>query len=513
MLYNSVRYCMSPEAAAGKPAEQSSPALEVAHVLFMDIVGYSRLPMDHQTEAIRTLQEIVGGTPEFQEAQAAEELICLPTGDGMALAFFGDALRPVVCARRICAALKKNSPFGLRMGIHSGPVYRIADINANLNVAGGGINLAQRVMDCGDAGHILLSETAADVLSQLSAWKPAIHDLGKVEVKHRVVVHIFNLFTDEFGNPNLPIRVSPPVGDLNPNPFDPWRPAVPPVFVGRSTLLAKITDAIDEGRSVSLVGDWRIGKSSLLKTCMIRLEKSGRPAKLLSGGGTEGASPSSFVEHATGRKAGDGADAAADVLASWSKQVAKPGLMPALLVDEFDALVVRFEHRFFERLRGMLDYLCVIASSRRELDRVYTDLGRTSPFQNRFELLWVGLLEDEAAEQLASRCEQLLPAGSHALVREWAGRHPFFLQLFSRKLVDSQRREESAEDAKEQFLAEGGARLRELWGSLSDKDKQTMRAAVDSPQPQARTLRRRGLLTEEGRPFGRLLVEWLKEEN
>jgi hypothetical protein len=495
-------------------SESKVHELQIAHVIFMDIVGYSRLPMDHQRQAISGLQNIVAQTPEFQLAQANQELICLPTGDGMALVFFGDPLLPALCARRIEPAVRATAKFGVRIGVHSGPVYRIADINANLNVAGGGINVAQRVMDCGDAGHILLSESAASVLLQLSNWSHAVHDLGHVEVKHGVVLQIYNLYTDDFGNASMPSKIRPPLPSLpdRSSLFDPWTPAVPPIFVGRSALLAKISDALDEGRSISLVGDWRIGKSSLLKTCMMRLEKSARPAKLLSGEGPEGASPASFVERATGMKAAGGADAAANVLATWSKQVGKPGLVPALLVDEFDALVVRFEHRFFERLRGMLDCLCIIASSRQELDRVYNDLGRTSPFHNRLELCWIGLLEDGAAEELLHRCEQVLPATSSALIREWAGRHPFFIQLLSRKLLDGHKYGEGPECAQEAFLAEGGSRLRELWATLSDKEQQTVRASLECPQPQARSLRRRGLLTEDGRPFGRLLVEWLKDD-
>ena len=299
------------------------------------------------------------------------------------------------------------------------------------------------------------------------------------------------------------------------NPYDPWTPAIPPGFVGRGGTLARLQKAIAEGRSVSLVGDWRIGKSSLLTTCMLGLHESGRTAKLLSGQGREGTSPAIFVECATGVRSADTPDAAADTLSNWARQAHKPGMVPALLVDEFDAVVTRFDPRFFERLRGMLDYLCLVVSSSREIDRIYKDIGRTSPFVNRLELCWVGLIEDEAAEELARRSAPALPASAGIMVREWAGRHPFFIQLFGRKLVDSCRYGESAEIALEQFLAEGGSRLRELWGTLSERDQQIIRASVDAPQTEsaARSLRRRGLLTEEGRPFGRLLTEWLLEEN
>ncbi|MGC4049162.1 MAG: ATP-binding protein, partial [Paludibaculum sp.] len=297
------------------------------------------------------------------------------------------------------------------------------------------------------------------------------------------------------------------------NPFDPWTPATAPHFVGRSGLLSRLQDAMDEGRSVSLVGDWRIGKTSLLRMCMSRLESSGRTARLLSGEGHEGASVADFVESATGVRAENTPDAAADQLSSWAREVQKSGLPAALLVDEFDALVARFEHRFLERLRGMLDYLCMVVSSRRELDRLYKELGRTSPFHNRLELRWVGLLEPEASEQLIARSAGLLPPDAASMVQEYAGRHPFFIQLFGRKLIDSCRYGESLEEAKDQFLAEGSSRLRELWGTLSERDQKTLKAAIETPQTSAAGLRRRGLLTEDGRPFGRLLVEWLKDDN
>jgi TolB-like protein/class 3 adenylate cyclase len=190
------------------PADSGSKrTLEMAHVLFMDIVAYSQLPMDEQTRLIEKLQQIVRNTTEFSRAQKRRQLLRLPTGDGMALVFFGDAEGPVRCALEIGRAVRELSDLKLRMGIHTGPVQRVEDINANRNVAGGGINLAQRVMDCGDAGHILISKTVSDVLEQVSTWKTALHDLGEAEVKHGVRVHLYNLFTDEAGNRGLPQKL------------------------------------------------------------------------------------------------------------------------------------------------------------------------------------------------------------------------------------------------------------------------------------------------------------------
>lgn len=190
----------------GQAADGTSDAdhLEIAHVLFIDIVGYSRLPMDSQRRVIGLLQNTVRGTAEFIRAQAKNQLISLPTGDGMALVFFGSPEDPIKCAIAIDRALRDREDVKLRLGIHSGPVYRIHDINAEHNVSGAGINIAQRVMDCGDAGHILVSDEAARTLKQLSTWQGRLHDLGETEVKHGVRVHIHNLCEPGVGNPALP---------------------------------------------------------------------------------------------------------------------------------------------------------------------------------------------------------------------------------------------------------------------------------------------------------------------
>src|SRR5271165_165385 len=190
-----------------EPAPPSVPTLEIAHVLFMDIAAYSKLPMDQQQKLLWELQEAVRSTQAFARAHKDDKLISLPTGDGMALVFFGDPEFPVRCAVELSRALHQHPEIKLRMGIHTGPVYRVDDINAARNVAGGGINMAQRVMDCGDAGHILVSNTVADVLAQVSTWSEVFQDLGEAEVKHGVRVHIYNLCTDEAGNTELPQKL------------------------------------------------------------------------------------------------------------------------------------------------------------------------------------------------------------------------------------------------------------------------------------------------------------------
>jgi len=178
--------------------------IEIAHVLFIDIVGYSKLLINEQHELLQELNQIVRATEAFRAAEAAGKLIRLPTGDGMALAFATSPEAPVQCALEISRALKSHPELRVRMGIHSGPVSGLSDVNDRSNIAGAGINMAQRVMDCGDAGHILLSRRVAEDLEQYRQWRPYLHDLGECEVKHGVRVSVVNLYTEELGNLELP---------------------------------------------------------------------------------------------------------------------------------------------------------------------------------------------------------------------------------------------------------------------------------------------------------------------
>jgi TolB-like protein/class 3 adenylate cyclase/Tfp pilus assembly protein PilF len=178
--------------------------LEIAHVLFVDIVGYSKLSINEQGAAVDELNEVVRVSEQFQKAEAASRLIKIPTGDGMALVFYTSPEAPAQCAIEISRAVKEHPRLQLRMGIHSGPVSGIVDVNERANLTGAGINLAQRVMDCGDAGHILLSKHVAEDLEEYERWRPLLHDLGECEVKHGMRVSIVNLHTDQVGNPQLP---------------------------------------------------------------------------------------------------------------------------------------------------------------------------------------------------------------------------------------------------------------------------------------------------------------------
>ena len=178
--------------------------LEIAHVLFIDIVGYSKLSINDQHAAVEKLNRIVRASEQFQRAEAANRLIRIPTGDGMVLVFYTSPEAPAQCAVEISGALKEHPRLQVRMGIHSGPVSGVVDVNERANLAGAGINMAKRVMDCGDAGHILLSKHVAEDLEEYEKWRPFLHDLGSCEVKHGVRVSVVNLYEDQFGNAKLP---------------------------------------------------------------------------------------------------------------------------------------------------------------------------------------------------------------------------------------------------------------------------------------------------------------------
>src|SRR5437764_7157024 len=189
------------------PEIKREVTLEIVHVLFLDIVGYSKALTDEQQQLVDRLNQVVRGSEEFREAADADRLIKIPTGDGMALIFYNSPEQPVNCAVEISRVLK-NSSLPVRMGVHSGPVSAVTDLNDRTNAAGVGINVAQRVMDCGDTGHILVSKRVAEDLQQYSRWRPDLHDLGEVEVKHGERVHVFNFYTDDAGNSDLPKKVT-----------------------------------------------------------------------------------------------------------------------------------------------------------------------------------------------------------------------------------------------------------------------------------------------------------------
>src|SRR6476659_2233435 len=189
------------------PASSPDVKLEIGHVLFLDIVGYSKLLITEQSELLRKLTAAVVETEQFRIADAEHKLVRLPTGDGMALVFRDNPEAPLKCALELSKRLKSYPELRVRMGIHSGPVNEVVDVNGRTNITGAGINIAQRVMDCGDAGHILLSKRVADDLEQYPQWREHLHELGPVEVKHGVKLDLVNFYNTEVGNEVLPEKV------------------------------------------------------------------------------------------------------------------------------------------------------------------------------------------------------------------------------------------------------------------------------------------------------------------
>src|SRR5713101_1113842 len=190
------------------PAEvKKEIELEIAHVLFLDIAGYSKLSVNEQHARVDELNGIVRLSDQLQKAEAANRILKIPTGDGMALVFYKSPEEPAQCAFEISRALKEHPRLQIRMGIHSGPVSGVVDVTERTNVAGAGINIARRVMDCGDVGHILLSRHVAEDLAEYERWRPFLHDIGAFEVKHGVPVSVTNLYSDEVGNKKLPSKL------------------------------------------------------------------------------------------------------------------------------------------------------------------------------------------------------------------------------------------------------------------------------------------------------------------
>jgi len=216
--------------------------LEIAHVLLIDVVGFSKLLVDEQIEFLKELNQIVRSTECFRTAETAGKLIRVPTRDGMALLFFHSPEEPAQCALEISQALKNYPQIQLRMGVHSGPVNQVTDVNDRTNIAGAGINVAQRVMECGDAGHILLSKHLADDLAEYRHWRPHLHDLGECEVKYGLRLHLVNLYKDSLGNPAVPEKLRR--GKRWKQAAVPVRPIIAPRWPKSVLLVAMLGSAI-----------------------------------------------------------------------------------------------------------------------------------------------------------------------------------------------------------------------------------------------------------------------------
>ena len=339
------------------------------------------------------------------------------------------------------------------------------------------------------------------------------------------------------------VRAMPP-----PHPFDPWAIALPPVFVGRTGALRDLERAAWDGRGVSLLGEWRIGKTSLLHTWGERARELGFAVRLLSGQGPErqghralvdavvAAVPTDPRAAATGTATGaagepaapESPDAAADRLGDWcsAQRQMSGGRPPLLLLDEAEGLLEHCEPGFLERLRGLLTgrRLSLVFATRRTLPEVYADLGRVSPFANMLEAVRIGLLEPGAAAALLARGAAGLEPDDPAWLLDQAGRHPFFLTLLARRLFDA--RADGADpdgiDPRAQALArfrdEAAQQFALWWAGLAERDRQGLRrAAAGGTATDADngddTLCRRGLLTDDHQPFARVLSEWLNRKD
>lgn len=296
------------------------------------------------------------------------------------------------------------------------------------------------------------------------------------------------------------------------NPFDPYIPAIGGSFVGRRNELRRLLTAMETAHSVSVVGDWRTGKTSLLAAFAERARVAGREVRQLNGEGPEGGSLEFFVTQVTGRATPAETEAAASQLSEWAIAHRRDGMRPVLIVDEVEPLIESFGPRFFERLRGMLSSLMVVLCSRQELDRVYASHSRTSPFHNTLEQVRVALLSSREVEDLLKPAEGILTQEDLSRIREWAGLHPYFIQLLGHELADARLNGLPIEHAMDRFYETSASRFRELWQVLSDTDRTELRKLVSDVPVERRPLRSRGLVTPDGKAFGRILREWLQEE-
>jgi hypothetical protein len=296
-----------------------------------------------------------------------------------------------------------------------------------------------------------------------------------------------------------------------PNPFSPWTPRPEHCF-GRAGLFRRLEAAFDERRSVWIVGDWRIGKTLLLMAWEKRLRERGVTVKMVSGQGPAGVSAARFVETVTGLDSPPDADGAVDRLTAWIDAVSTSGIPPVVLVDEVESVVQSCEVRFFDRLRDLLGRICVVFSSREAPDEVFSRNNKTSPVTNRMEAAWVGLLESGGADATIRLGSEHLGPGDADLMRQWCGSHSFFLQLLGGFLVEARRAGTSPDRALDELKAQCPTHFRQLWKTLGAAGQQALRDAAHGVPSGIAVLKQRGLLTEDGRPFGELFAAWLRGE-
>lgn len=298
------------------------------------------------------------------------------------------------------------------------------------------------------------------------------------------------------------------------NPYMPWQAVTPPQFVGRKDELSKLKTALEDQRSISLVGDWRIGKTSVLTTWSERARTRDCIVKLVNAEEGAGASQASLVKAITNLEVPtQDSDQVADILQEWAKEQCRHGLHPLVLIDEFDGLLKRCESRFFERLRGMLGDLNLVLASRQMLDTAFIQgLGHTSPFGNQLQIIQLGLIEPEAANSIIQWGSPFFNPDDIQDLQDIAGRHPYYLQLLGRHLVDSNLQKMPKEIALKGFWSDASARLRELWSVLTEREREALRKLQLKQEPvKLNSLKMRGLVNVSGHAFGRVLIDWLQE--
>ena len=301
------------------------------------------------------------------------------------------------------------------------------------------------------------------------------------------------------------------------NPFNGWEACHDTHFVGRDREMARIDQAISSQRGISLVGDWQMGKSSIIQVLRELYLQRGHTVALLSGLGSESRSVQTFVETITGHPVADEADRAADALSEWAEMHYSPEKPPLLLIDDAESCIQRFPLRFFERMRGMLYKLIVVLATTQELDLVAQQAAgagypAVSPLDNRLEIVRLGLLPIDAAESVIQKGIGMLETADMDLLRLWAGRHPFYLQLLGSHLWQARVNGEDNEQALDTFYAHVRNHLRQLWNSLKGREQQALLDALENKRIKQRNLRLRGLITENGEFFGYVLREWLEQE-
>jgi len=316
-----------------------------------------------------------------------------------------------------------------------------------------------------------------------------------------IITALIALHLAGFGWKNILIKLK----KRGKEPYTPWTPVTPPNFVGRNDLLKKLADALEKNESISLVGDRRIGKTSVLKTWEEKAEAQGRLVIYVSGEDKEAAELCQFINKITGQQACNEVEKAADILSDWADKIKPP---PLILADEAERFIENFPARFFERLRGMLGRVVWVFATHKPIASVYKEKHNadTSPFDNRLRLLHLGLLEPKAADIIIGWGK--FSSDKKKLIGDWAGQHPFYLQLLGKWMLDNPKNINAALDG---FQAEAAKHFRQLWKYLSEAEQDVLKGNATGSNAALRELRNRGVLTEKNKIFGKVLEEWLKE--